>query len=105
MTELLAMILLGVSCWVFRITFVLLVPADRLPASLLRGLEYLAPAVLAGIAAVELITVITDGDAGASWASVVAMGVVTLVAYLTRNLTAVVGVGLLAILMIDLVIS
>ena len=57
MPELWAMVLLGLACWVFRITFVLL-PADQLPAVLLRGLEYLAPAVLAGIAAVELTAVV-----------------------------------------------
>jgi branched-subunit amino acid transport protein len=100
-----AMILLGVACWVFRITFVLLVPADRLPAWALRGLEYLAPAVLAGIAAVELTSMLSGGNDSSTWASLAAMALVALVAYLTRNLTVVVGVGLLSILLIDLVIS
>ena len=104
MTELLAMILLGIICWVFRITFVLLMPADRLPPLVLRGLEYLAPAVLAGIAAVELTAVITGGAGGGTWASLAAMALVAVVAYMTRNLAAVVGVGLAAILLIDLVI-
>jgi branched-subunit amino acid transport protein len=99
------MIILGVVCWVFRTTFVLLVPADRLPAGLQRGLEYLAPAVLAGIAAVELTSVVTRRDPAGSVASLLAMAVVVVVARLTRNLTAVVGVGLVAVLLIDLGIS
>jgi branched-subunit amino acid transport protein len=104
MAELFAMVLLGLACWLFRIAFVLLVPADRLPPLLLRGLEYLAPAVLAGIAAVELTSVVSGGDGVGATASLGAMAVVALVAYVTRNLTAVVGVGLVAILVIDLVI-
>ena len=103
MPELWAMLLLGLACWVFRITFVLL-PADHLPALLSRGLEYLAPAVLAGIAAVELTAVTTGGSTGAATGSLLAMAAVALVAYRTRNLTAAVGCGLAAILLMDLVL-
>ncbi|MET0692532.1 MAG: AzlD domain-containing protein [Propionibacteriaceae bacterium] len=104
MTELLVMVVLGVICWIFRITFVLLVPVDTLPPGLLRGLDYLAPAVLAGIAAVELTAVVTEGDSTGTIASLAAMALVAVVAYLTKNLTAVIGVGLAAILVIDLLI-
>ena len=105
MTELIAMILLGLVSWVLRVTFVLFLPPDRLPAVLQRGLQYLPPAVLAGIAAVELTSVVTGGDAAGLAASLLAMALVALIAHLTRNLTAVVVVGLLAILLIDLVIT
>ena len=105
MAELLAMCLLGLISWVFRITFVLLVPPDRLPTEVRRGLDYLAPAVLAAIAAVEFVTVTTGGDSTDVWASLAAMGLVAVVAYATRNLTAVVGVALVAILVLDLVIE
>ena len=104
MPELIAMIMLGLASWVLRVTFVLFLPADRLPAALQRGLQYLPPAVLAGIAAVELTSVVTGGDAAGLGASLLAMALVALIAYLTRNLTAVVVVGLLMILLIDLVI-
>ena len=104
MTELIAMILLGLVSWVLRVTFVLFLPSDRLPAVLQRGLQYLPPAVLSGIAAVELTSVVSGGDAVGLAASLLAMALVALIAYLTRNLTAVVVVGLLAILLIDLVI-
>ena len=43
MTELLAMLALGAVCWVFRIVFVLLVPATALPARVRRGLEGRGP--------------------------------------------------------------
>ena len=61
MTEMIAMILLGLASWVLRAAFVLFLPPDRLPAVLQRGLQYLPPAVLAGIAAVELMSVVTGG--------------------------------------------
>jgi branched-subunit amino acid transport protein len=99
------MCLLGGISWVFRIAFVLLVPADRLPAAVRRGLDYLAPAVLAAIAAVEFVTVTASGDGTQAWASLAAIGVVAVVAYVTRNLTAVVGVALLAIVVLDVVIG
>ena len=61
MNEFLALAAVAAACWIFRITFVLLIPADRLPA-VQAGLTYLAPAVLAGIAAVELTSVLSPAD-------------------------------------------
>lgn len=104
MTELLAIAAVAAACWVFRITFVLLVPAERLPAQVQRGLTYLAPAVLAGIAAVELTGVITPADLVGSGLAVAAMGVVALVAYCFRNLSLTVAAGLIAVLALDLLI-
>ena len=99
------MILLGLVSWVLRIVFVLLVPAERLPAAVRRGLDYLAPAALAAIAAVQFVTVTTGGDHTQLWGSLAAIGLVAVVAYVTRNLTAVVGVALVAIVVLDLVIG
>lgn len=102
MTELLAVAALAVVCWLFRITFVVLLPADKLPAPVQRGLTYLAPAVLAGIAAVELTSVMTPADVTQSLLAVAAMGLVALVAYRFRNLSTTVAVGLIAVLALDL---
>ena len=63
------------------------------------------PAVFAAIAAVEFVSVTTGGDPTRRWASLAAIGVVAVVAYVTRNLTAVVGVALAAIVVLDLVIG
>ena len=60
--NLLAMLALAVLCWLFRITFVLLVPPDRLPTRVQEALTYLAPAVLGAIATVELIGVVSAAD-------------------------------------------
>ena len=48
---------------------------------------------------------VTGGGAAGLGASLLAMALVALMAYLTRNLTAVVVVGLLMILLFDLVIT
>ncbi len=102
MSEVIVLAAIAVACWLFRITFVLLMPADRLPAQVQGGLIYLAPAVLAAIAAVELTSVITAADLTGSVLGVAVMGVVALVAYRFRNLSITVVVGLIAILALDL---
>ena len=104
MPELLAMLTLAVLCWLFRITFVLLVPPDRLPTRVQEALTYLAPAVLGAIATVELIGVVSAADPTGSALAVAAMGLVALVAYRFRNLSLTVLIGLLAVLAIDLLL-
>lgn len=104
MHEVLTLAALAVACWLFRVTFVVIVPADRLPASVQRALTYLAPAVLAGIAAVELTSVINPAEATGSALAVAAMAVVALVAYRFKNLSLTVAVGLIAVLVLDLLL-
>lgn len=105
MTETIAVVLLAGICWAFRITFVLVVPPDRLPERVQQGLTYLAPAVLGGIAAVELMSVVTVADPAGSALAVAAMAAVAAVAYRFRNLTLIVVVSLLAVLAIDLLLT
>lgn len=102
MSELIALAAVAAAWWVFRITFVLLIPAERLPARVKEGLTYLAPAVLAGIAAVEMTSVLSPADVTGSALAIAAMGLVALVAYRFRNLSITVAVGLIAILALDL---
>jgi branched-subunit amino acid transport protein len=95
-----AMLLLGAVSWVLRIAFITLLPAERLPARVKSGLEYLAPAVLASIVAVELVALVRDAqpaDAGVLLAAGAAIG---LIAYRTRNVSiaCVLGVGVVLIL-------
>lgn len=104
MAELTTMALLAAACWVFRITFVLLVPAERLPTGFTRGLGYLAPAVLAGLVAVELMGAMTPRDPRGTILTLAAVGVVALVAWRFRSLTASVVVGVLAVIVIDLLL-
>src|SRR5215216_3811543 len=101
-TDLAAMLALGLLCWAVRVTFVLVVPADRLPAGFARGLRYLAPAALASICAVELTGALEPGDLASSAASLGIVGAAALVAYRTRNLTGTVMAGVAAVLLVDL---
>ena len=102
MSELVAMLALGAVCWVFRIVFVLLVPATALPARVRRGLDHLAPAVLAGIAAVELTGTVGSGDLRGNLLALAAMALVAGIAHRFRNLSLTVVAALAAVLLIDL---
>lgn len=100
--DLAAVLALGLLCWALRATFVLFVPADRLPATVAEALQHLAPAALASIIAVEL-TGATDLSDPVS--TLQALGVVAAagtVAMLTRSMTWTVLAGILAVLALDL---
>jgi branched-subunit amino acid transport protein len=103
-TGLTAMLLLAAVCWVFRIVFIVLVPAHRLPSLARRALGHLAPSVLAALVAVE--TQASARGAGSLTAlyvvgSVVAMA---LVVWRTRSLVWAIGIGTTAAVLLDLVI-
>jgi branched-subunit amino acid transport protein len=104
MTEVVSLAAVAVACWLFRITFVLVVPAERLPERVQQALTYLAPAVLAGMVAVELTSVVSPSDLTGSGLSFAALALVALVAYRSRSLTLAVCVGLAAVLAIDLLL-
>ena len=103
MTTLLVMAALAAICWVFRIAFIVLVPAQRLPAGVRRALGHLAPAVLAALVAVELLETSKDSSRLAVWLVLGSVALVALVVRLTRNMTVAVAVALGAALAIDLV--
>jgi branched-subunit amino acid transport protein len=95
-----AMLLLGAVSWVLRIAFITLLPAERLPARLRDGLEYLAPAVLASIVAVELVALVRDAQPADAAVLVAAGAAIGVVAYRTRNISiaCALGVGVVLIL-------
>src|SRR3954462_5317240 len=105
MTELVVLLALGAVSWVFRILFVLLVPATALPARVRRGLDHLAPAVLAGLAAVEPTSTVGRGDLRGSLLALGAMGLVAGIAHRFRNLGLTVVAALAAVLAIDLLVG
>jgi branched-subunit amino acid transport protein len=104
MIALASMVMLAAVCWLFRVAFVTLVPAERLPAGLRAGLENLAPAVLAAIVAVEVVSMIGDATSGEALPLLAAVAVTGVVARLTRSLSIVCGVGLGLVLLLDLVL-
>jgi branched-subunit amino acid transport protein len=101
MTVLLAFLALGAVSWVLRITFVTLVPADRLPARLRTGLDYLPPAVLASIVAVELTTLLADAEPLNATLLLAAAATIGWVAHRTHNLSLACILGVAAVLLLD----
>ena len=104
MTEIVAVVALGAVSWVFRIFFVLVVPPRHLPARTSRALDFLAPAVLAALAAVSLTSVISFADLGGSLLGLATLGLAAWVAYRFRSLVITMAVALVTILTFDLVI-
>jgi hypothetical protein len=76
-------------------------PAHTAAHQVHRGLDHLAPAVLAGIAAVELSSVLRHGDPGGSLLTLAAMTVVAGIAYRFGNLSLTVVAALAAVLVIE----
>ncbi len=103
MTAMLTMLALGGVSWLMRMVFIVVIPADRLPARFNESLKFLAPAVLAATAAVELTGLMRDGSAGVCLSLAAGTVVVVLVAHWTRSLNTVVLLGLVIVAAIDLV--
>jgi branched-subunit amino acid transport protein len=104
-TALISMLALGVVSWVFRVGFVTLLPAERLPSRLQASLEHLAPAVLAAIVAVEVVGLVRDAQPVDGLALLAAGAVIGLVARRTRNLSIACALGVGVVLVLDLVVA
>lgn len=102
MIALLSMLVLGAVSWVFRIAFITLLPADRLPARLHNHLEYLAPAVLAAIVAVELIALVRHAEPLDAVVLLAAGATIAVVAHRTRNISIACALGVAAVLILTL---
>ncbi|TCM48143.1 AzlD domain-containing protein [Kribbella sp. VKM Ac-2568] len=98
MTALLSMLILGAVSWLFRIAFITLLPAERLPTRFQIALDHLAPAVLASIVAVELVTLLRGASPTQATALLAAAAIITAVAYHTRNVTIACALGLCTVL-------
>jgi len=104
MTTVLAMLVLASVCWVFRILFIVLIPAERLPASATTALAQLAPAVLAALVATEAHAAAQDSDLTTASLVVGSMLLAGLAVRLTGNLLLAIGIGVGAVLLIDLLL-
>ena len=103
-SDLVALLALALACFGLRTTFVLLVPADRLPAAVSRALQHLAPAALASICAVELTGAVEPTDLTSTAASLGIVVLAAVVALRTRSMTWTVLSGVVAVLLVDLVL-
>ena len=96
-----ALLALGAASWVMRITFITLLPADRLPARVRYSLEYLAPAVLASIVAVELTAFVRDAEPVDVPILLGAAAVIGWTAHRTRNISLACGLGVVVVFLLD----
>ena len=104
MTNVLAMLLLAAVCWVFRITFIVILPANRLPTSAKTALAQLAPAVLAALVAVEAESAATGADLTTASLIVGSLLLAALIVRLTGSLLLSISIGLGTALLIDLLL-
>jgi branched-subunit amino acid transport protein len=103
-TVLVAMLLLGAVCWIFRIMLIALVPADRLPRTVRQALGQLAPAVLAALVAVDADAAARGSDVLTAVLVVGSLVIAGLAVRLTGSLLLGIGIGIGAALVIDLLI-
>jgi branched-subunit amino acid transport protein len=104
MTTLLALCLLAAGSWVLRITFVTLRSPEALPAVVRSGLDYIGPAVTAG-----LIVVLLAGGEGPtglrlSPGEVAALGAGAAAALRGAGLLPTIAIGMAALWVVDLLI-
>jgi branched-subunit amino acid transport protein len=104
MTDVTPMLLLAAVCWAFRVLFIVLVPAHRLPALVTRALGHLAPSVLAALVAVETQSAAQQGSTLAGAYVVAAVLLMGAVSWRTRSLLWTIVVGAAAVALLDVVL-
>jgi len=104
MSAWMSMLMLAAACWVFRITFINLVPADRLPGTVTDALGFLAPAVIAGIVGTEMVDLVSRDTQSGSGLLIVGASALAVIAYRTRSLAITTIGGLVVVGLLDLVI-
>ncbi len=104
MNGLTALVILAAACWFVRAAFIVFVPAERLPARITAALGQVAPAVLTALVSVQMVGVVRDGAPAAGLASVACVAVIAVVASVRPSLTVSAGLGLTAVVLIDLVL-
>ena len=103
-TTMAAMLLLGAICWLFRILFIVVVPAERLPEGVRDGLGHLAPSVMAALVAVELVGMTSRSSLPASALVLVTALVVGALVRATGSLILAIGAAAAAVAVIDLLV-
>jgi branched-subunit amino acid transport protein len=97
--------LLAAACWLVRTTFIVFVPAERLPARVTASLAHVAPAVLAALVSVEVAGTMRRGTFGCGLAMLGCVAVIAAAARRRPNLTLTAGLGIGSVLLLDLVLT
>jgi branched-subunit amino acid transport protein len=102
MTAVVAMLALGVICFGFRTLFIVVLPAERLPAGMRASLTHLVPAVLAALVAVEVNATTTGAEPAIVVIVLGCVGLVALAAWRTGSMLFAISLSLAAALVLDL---
>lgn len=106
MTGFTPLLLLAALCWLLRLAFIVFVPAQRLPSHVTAALGHVAPAVLAALVSVGTVGGLSsDNSPGTILATLACVGVIAAVAYLRPSLTISAGLGIAAVLLIDVLLA
>jgi branched-subunit amino acid transport protein len=83
-----------------RLSFILLVPPERMPTWFRRGLRFVAPAVLAGLVSTDLVGTASSLDLTTGNHKLIAGAIAAVVAWRSRNawLTILTGMGALLVI-------
>ena len=102
MTPLAVLLLGAVGTYLLRVTFILVVPAHRLPQRLRNALQLVGPAALAALVATDICY--SASHPSALWPTIAAVIAAGIVAALSRNLGLTIVGGLLSGLMVTVLI-
>jgi len=89
--------------YAIRLSFIALIPIERLPSLLLRSLRFVPPAILAALIAPELLRPFGDMDLSLQNHRLLAGGIAALVAWRFRNTWLTIATGMLALWLLPLI--
>jgi branched-subunit amino acid transport protein len=104
-TALVAALALAVVCWVLRVLLVAVVPTQRLPREAHEALEFLAPAVLASLVAVDLVAALRGSDILVSAWVLAGTAAMVLLVRRTGSLAGAVAVAVVVAVVADLLLA
>ena len=105
MTGLAPVLLLAAASWLARLTFVVLIPAQRLPTPFTAALSHVTPAVLAALVSVETVGVMRGESAAAAAAVLGCIAVIAAVARRRPSVLYSVALGIAAVVLLDVVLA
>jgi branched-subunit amino acid transport protein len=104
MTGLVAVVLLAAASWLVRLSFIVLVPAHRLPRRFTAALRHVSPAMLAALVSVQTVGVMRGESATSGLAVLGCLAAIAAVARRRPSLTVSAGLGIAAVVLLDVVL-
>lgn len=98
------LLLVGASCWLLRLTFIVFVPREHLPDRFTKALADAAPAVLAALVCAGAVQTVRGDRPGVQVVAVGCLIGVAVVAAARRSFALSAGLGLASALLIDLLL-